>query len=145
MDSLAPILYIDDDTDDLVLFRLLLTKTGVRNPLVTFRDGVAAIGYYTSSGPEHGVQPFIVFTDLKMPHVGGYEFCRWVRRSSIFRAVTMFVLSGSDAEKDIRGSHDAGADGHLAKFPTPSELSVLLRAAGGTFTDAEVVSNSLSV
>ena len=138
MNTLAPILFIEDNSDDVFFFKRILADTGVQNPVLTFEDGAEAVEYLTSmvSKPET-VLPLIIFTDLRMSEMGGLEFCRWLRGHPPLEHMTMFVLSGSDLEKDIHRSNDAGVNGYLVKFPTGHEITAILRSAGGTFKNVE--------
>jgi CheY-like chemotaxis protein len=140
MNTLRPILFIEDSPDDVFFFRRVLEKTGVQNPVLTFDDGTAVVEYLTSASTsvEAGYLPLIIFTDLKMSEMGGIEFCRWLRGHPSLKNLSTFVLSGSVLDDDIERSKEAGTNGFLVKFPTVEEMANILRDAGGSFEPANV-------
>lgn len=60
-------------------------------------------------------KPDIIISDIEMPHVTGYEFCRAVKHDPTLCSVPVILLSTlSEAEDIIRGL-DAGADNYVTK------------------------------
>ncbi len=60
-------------------------------------------------------KPDIIISDIEMPQLTGYEFCRAVKQDPALRDVPVILLSTlSEAEDIIRGL-DAGADNYVTK------------------------------
>lgn len=67
-------------------------------------------------------KPHVIISDIEMPRMTGYEFCRAVKQDSNLRDVPVVLLSTlSDAVDIIRGL-DAGADNYVTKPYDPTYL-----------------------
>ena len=81
--SAAPaVLLIDDDRDYVDVMVRALAKTGVRVELRVVRDGQEALEVLgLENGAAPGALPQVVFLDLKMPRVDGWEVLHRLRSS----------------------------------------------------------------
>ena len=124
------ILVAEDDADDLYLLRRLLNKAGVKNPVVSCRNGdevISFLGAATADG-EKAIRPCLILLDIKMPKRDGFEVLRWIRRQATLRTLPVVMLSGSDEPKDIARATELGATRYLIKHPSPEALAELLAA-----------------
>jgi CheY-like chemotaxis protein len=122
------ILVADDDADDLFLVRRLLAKAGVRNPVVDCRNGDEVVSYLrplTAAGEKAG-RPCVVFLDVKMPKLDGFEVLRWIRKQAALANLPVVMLSGSDEPRDIKRATELGATRYVIKHPPPEVFSKLL-------------------
>lgn len=76
---LDSILLIDDDPITLMLCKMVIKKTLFSNEIVTSKNGEEALQYFDSlrqidSNGELKNQPQLIFLDLNMPVMGGWEF-----------------------------------------------------------------------
>jgi CheY-like chemotaxis protein len=69
--------------------------------------------------------PDIVFLDIGMPGIDGYEVCRRIRRE-ISPDVVIVALTGWGQEQDKADAAGAGFDAHLTKPADPLQLEALL-------------------
>jgi len=69
-------------------------------------------------------KPQIVFMDIGMPRMNGYEACAAMRAMPEGKDMTIIALSGWGQEEDKRRAEDAGFDRHLVK---PIDGSTLLQ------------------
>ena len=122
------ILIADDDADDLFLMRRLLAKAGIRNPLVSCPDGDEVLAFLrpAAAGNAKAIQPLVVFLDIKMPKLNGFEVLRWIRKQAAFKSLPVVMLSGSDEPRDIKRATELGATRYLIKHPPPEEFAQLL-------------------
>lgn len=111
----APILVVEDDPDLLALVDMILSDAGYR--VRTAGDGRAALARVTEE------MPALVFLDMRMPVMNGWEFAREFRARH-GRAAPIVVVTA--AENARERAEEIGADGWLAK---PFELDDVLRAA----------------
>jgi len=73
-------------------------------------------------------QPEIVFLDLGMPGLNGYEVARRIRSEAWGTAIHLIALTGWGHIRDRRRSHEAGFDAHIVKPASPDMLAGVLRA-----------------
>ena len=114
------ILVVDDNADAADLLGELLEMLG--NEVRTAYDGEAGV---QAAGEFH---PEVVFCDIGMPKVNGYEAARRIREQPWGRATVMVALTGWGQEDDRKKSADAGFDFHLVK---PVELTALTKLLAG--------------
>jgi len=79
-------------------------------------DGASALEMAKSYGPE------LVFLDLGMPGMDGYEVGRRLRQQSDMEDIVLAALTGWGNQEDRRRTAEAGFDHHLIK---PIELTAL--------------------
>lgn len=95
----------------------LLTSAGYR--FLGIDDALRSIGILLSNKPD------LIFLDLMMPKVNGYEICEKLRKLSCFRDTPIVILTGSDGFSNRLRSDFAGASDFLSK---PLNAEVVLGA-----------------
>ena len=122
----ARVLVIDDDQDVADSFRLLLETLGATAR--TAYDGLAGVAAVDAFDPD------LIFVDIGMPGVDGYETARRLRSNPHERRFLLVALTGWGQQEDRRRAQDAGFDLHLTK-PAPIDalenLLALARPPGG--------------
>jgi signal transduction histidine kinase/ActR/RegA family two-component response regulator len=116
------ILVVDDLHESAQTLARMLRAMG--QEVATAHDGPSAltrVGEY---------QPGVVFLDIAMPGMNGYEVARRIRASDGVEPPVLVALTGYGQDEDRRRARDAGFDFHLTK-PTSTEqlTSVLSRNA----------------
>lgn len=71
-----------------------------------------------------GIKPDLIFLDLAMPIVNGYEICRQIRRVSLFKKVPIVILTSNDGLIEKAKAKAVGATDFLAK---PIDEKVILK------------------
>jgi two-component system response regulator len=111
------LLLIEDDVDHVDVITRALRKAGVTADVRVVRDGqeaIDALGLDGSQGASSAL-PRVVFLDLKMPRVDGWEVLQRLRSSPRTARVPVVVVSGSDRREDIERSYALGANSYLLK------------------------------
>jgi CheY-like chemotaxis protein len=131
-ETLQPtILLVEDNDDDVFAMRRALKLAQVANPLQVVTDGKQALDYLSGQGPYHNRKdyplPFIVFLDLKLPFVHGFEVLSWIKHQAALEAVIVVVLTSSDEPRDHERAYTLGARSYLVKPPTAQHLTDLLK------------------
>jgi CheY-like chemotaxis protein len=106
MKELPPILLVEDDSTDALLFKRALDHLEIANPLVRSSDCQEALEYLVN--PDN-TRPWIVLTDLNTPQMSGLEFLRAVKGHELLKQTVVIVLSGSGDQRDVaecRRVHD---------------------------------------
>jgi len=73
----------------------------------------------------HDFRPDLVFCDILMPRLDGYQTCAIIRRNPRFAHVPVLMLSSKDGVFDLARGRLAGAHDHLGK---PFDREQLLQA-----------------
>lgn len=71
--------------------------------------------------------PQIIFSDIMMPHVDGYQFAQQIRADNSFRDVVLIALTGYDGESERQLAYKAGFDHHIVKPVSVQALKDLLK------------------
>jgi CheY-like chemotaxis protein len=131
VDCETPILVADDDVDDLFFIERLIKKSGVKNPIRTFHDGSEVVNYLgarmASPDPNHH-RPCLLFLDLKMAGLGGFDFLQWAREQKGVLPLTVVVLSNSSQPADMAQALALGAHRYLVKYPCVQTMTTIVRS-----------------
>jgi len=110
--------------DDEAYIRLLIEQTledledlGVK--LIPARDGSEALRLIQEE------QPQMVFLDVMMPKMSGFEVCRTVKRELNMKDVFVVILTAKGQEVDRQVSQECGANLYMTKPFDPDELLTL--------------------
>ena len=122
------ILLVEDDENDIFFFQRALSQAGANARVHVERDGAQAMDYL--KGVQSGNQPTpdLIFLDLKMPNVNGFEVLAWLREQSFTDTLKVLVLTSSVLPKDMDTAVSLGADKCFTKPISPEALRDLLAA-----------------
>jgi twitching motility two-component system response regulator PilG len=108
------ILVIDDSKTIRRTAETLLTKEGCQ--VFTAIDGFDAL----SKIADH--QPDLIFVDIMMPRLDGYETCSLIKHNKMFRETPVIMLSSKDGLFDRARGRIVGSEQYLTKPFTKDEL-----------------------
>jgi PAS domain S-box-containing protein len=111
-------LVVDDNHDAADSLALLLK--GLGNEVITTYDGPSSLQILEN------FQPTVVFLDIGMPEMDGFEVARRIRRQPKGQDIILIALTGWGQEEDRRQSREAGIDHHLVKPVDLETLKALL-------------------
>ena len=112
------VLVVDDQPDSTDSLALLLRLHG--HEVSTAADGPGAVDEFLRSKPE------VVFLDLGLPGMSGYDVARRLRAMPEGRDVRLVAVTGYGTEADRERTRAAGFDLHLAKPVDPHAVEALL-------------------
>ena len=75
------------------------------------------------------LKPDVVFCDIGLPDMSGYEIAQTLRRDDELRSTYLVALSGYAQPEDRQRAAEAGFDAHLAKPADLDELSAIVAKA----------------
>ena len=101
------ILIVEDDPTTRALLVQMLTARG-HQPTACTSGEAAQDAYRRSYYP-------LVFLDLGLPGMSGFDFCRWLRAQSDGERPHVLVGTAGTEPRDLRQILDAGADDYLVK------------------------------
>lgn len=131
MNSLNPILLVEDSANDIELTLAALEDSRVANPVVVLHDGAEALAYlarYATSGAAD--QPVVVLLDIKMPKVSGIEVLRKLKANPNTAQVPVVMLTSSREGPDIDECYRVGANAYVVKPVDFEEFSRAVKDVG---------------
>lgn len=108
------VLVIDDSNTIRRSAEVFLTQAGYK--VILAEDGFSALTKIT----EH--QPDVIFVDIMMPRLDGYQACALIKRSAKFRSTPVIMLSSKDGIFDRARGRLVGSDEYLTKPFTRDDL-----------------------
>ncbi|HNP33903.1 MAG TPA: response regulator [Flavobacterium sp.] len=115
------VLHIDDDPDDLEIFSTTVDE--FKPPVNCISLSCAATALKKIISRE--LSPEVIFLDLNMPGMDGFEFLRAVKGLHGFNA-PVYILSTSSQPETISSAKKLGADDYLIKPSTMKQFVQLL-------------------
>lgn len=125
--SKSHILLVEDTDDDAYYFERRVQKSGFDCKIHHVTDGAQAVDFIQKSAaskPE--ALPKIIFLDLKMPLLNGFEVLEWLQKQPFRPQMVVIVLSGSEHQHDRNRAAELGAAEYLVKPIKASDLDRLL-------------------
>lgn len=113
------VLVIDDSKTIRRSAENLLTKEGYA--VITATDGFDALAKIAESRPE------IIFVDIMMPRLDGYQTCALIKNNSEFKATPVVMLSSKDGLFDKAKGRIVGSDRYITKPFSKEELLGTIR------------------
>jgi CheY-like chemotaxis protein len=115
----APVLYVEDETNDIRLMRYAWARAGVPNSLRVVEDGQEAVLYLSGTGRygnrEQYPIPGLILLDLKLPKMSGLDLLSWIRTQPPLQGVRIVALSSSSRRPDIGSAHALRVDAYVVK------------------------------
>ena len=108
------VMVIDDSNTIRRTAETLLTKSGCE--VVTAVDGFDSLAKIADT------QPDVIFVDIMMPRLDGYQTCALIKNNSKFRHTPVIMLSSKDGLFDKAKGRIVGADDYLTKPFSKTEL-----------------------
>ena len=120
------VLVIDDSKTIRRTAETLLAKEGCE--VFTAIDGFDALAKIA----DH--QPDIVFVDIMMPRLDGYQTCSLIKHNKVFRSIPVIMLSSKDGLFDRARGRIVGSEHYLTKPFTKDELLGAIETHVGEMT-----------
>ena len=112
------IMVVDDNIDAAETLVMLLDLSG--------HDARAAFGGQEALDVAITFRPEVVFLDIGLPGMDGYEVARHLLAAPATASATLIALTGWGTEQDIQKSKKAGFHAHLTKPVDPEAVEALL-------------------
>lgn len=113
------VMVIDDSKTIRRTAETLLTKEGCS--VMTAIDGFEALSMISDQ------QPHIIFVDIMMPRLDGYQTCALIKNNQQFKNTPVIMLSSKDGLFDKARGRVVGAEQYLTKPFTRDELLSAIR------------------
>jgi CheY-like chemotaxis protein len=133
------ILVAEDDANDQFFIERELNKLALPLQIRFVSDGEQAIAYLSALGKFADEckfpKPDIMFVDLKMPKLNGFELLEWLRKHQLSQRILTVVVSSSMLQQDIDKAYDLGANAYLVKPATVQDYARVFRVTGEFFLE----------
>jgi len=145
MSPSSPVVLIaDDDSNDVFFLRRAFEKAGLAHPVLDVPDGERAINYL--SGTEHYADrsqfplPSLLFLDLKMPKVSGFEVLEWLSTQNSLQSLKVVVLRTSGLPSDIQKAKNLGAHDYRVKPADIDDMISMVKEVAQRWLDSDAPS-----
>jgi twitching motility two-component system response regulator PilG len=108
------VLIIDDSTTIRRSAEFFLKQAG--------HDVVLAIDGFDALAKANDTQPDIIFCDILMPRLDGYQTCVLIKNNKRFTNTPLIMLSSKDSVFDVARGRMAGCSDYLTKPFTKDQL-----------------------
>jgi CheY-like chemotaxis protein len=112
---------IDDDMDDIELFREALEEVNPSISLQYANDGYEAVKNLTEG---KDALPDLIFLDISMPIFSGLQCLASFKKDEQLKDLPVIMYTTSSQEREIRTARELGASGFVTK---PNDFKVLKR------------------
>ncbi len=113
------VMVIDDSKTIRRTAETLLKKAGC--DVVTATDGFEALAKIADHKPD------IIFVDIMMPRLDGYQTCALIKHNQVFRHTPVIMLSSKDGLFDRARGRIVGSEQYLTKPFSKEELLGAIR------------------
>ena len=113
------VMVIDDSKTIRRTAETLLSKAGC--DVTTATDGFDALAKIADT------QPAIIFVDIMMPRLDGYQTCALIKNNNAFKQTPVIMLSSKDGLFDRAEGRIVGSDQYLTKPFSKDELLSAIR------------------
>ena len=118
------ILLVEDNSDDVELIRIGLSKQIIPYHLTVASDGKEAIGILQDTSLP---LPDLVLLDLYLPEVNGLDVLSKIREDMRTKDLPVIIFTPSVEQQDLLKSYDLGANAYLKKGMEPEEFKKTLK------------------
>lgn len=113
------VMVIDDSKTIRRTAETLLKQAGCE--VITATDGFEALGKIADHHPK------IIFVDIMMPRLDGYQTCALIKHNRVFKDTPVIMLSSKDGLFDRARGRIVGSEQYLTKPFTREELLAAIR------------------
>ena len=118
--SRKKILLVDDSSTVLLLHRMMLSHCGYE--LLTARDGQEALDKASTERPD------LIFLDVVMPRMDGFQTCRALRSRSETKNVPIILVTTRGEPHYVRQGFESGCTDYITKPFDGEELLAKVRS-----------------
>jgi CheY-like chemotaxis protein len=115
-----PIIIIDDDYDDIELYRESFKQLGIVNEIMVFTDGNKFYDYISTTDRKS----FFIFCDINMNRINGFELKQKIFDNEEIRlkCIPFLMLSTSGASAQVLEAYSLNVQGYFIKPNSIAEV-----------------------
>ncbi len=112
------ILVAEDDEGHAGLIKKNLSRAGIVNDIMMFRDGQEVLDFLfrQGGGPSRQIGgAYVLLLDIHMPRVEGVEVLRRVKADPELRKLPVIMVTTTDDPREVAYCHDLGCSSYITK------------------------------
>ena len=116
----APILIVDDDTDDWEFLEEAWKELEFTNQLKFFKNAKEVLNYLK----EEEVIPFLIISDVNLPGQDGFQLKKKLLEDDTmnYKSIPFVFFSNSASDEQVKKSFDLGSNGFFIKGKNIQEI-----------------------
>jgi two-component system response regulator len=119
------LMLVEDNVDDIELFKLALTLNNLAGEVMVARDGPDALSMLI--GRDNSPLPDVILLDLKLPRLNGLDVLRAIKGNPRTRSVPVVILTTSGERSDLETAYEIGCNSYLRKPVDFSQFNDMVR------------------
>jgi chemotaxis family two-component system response regulator Rcp1 len=120
-----PILLVEDNEGDIVLFKEALQEGGFTCKLEVVRDGEEALRFLNREGDyAQEPDPALIVLDINLPKMNGMELLRELKRDPVHQRIPVVVFTTSSSRQDILEAYANFVNSYIIK---PGNLQAFIK------------------
>lgn len=127
------ILLADDDNDDALIFKEALEEAECETDFLHAHTGANVFTLL-----ENGATPDVIFLDLNMPVMNGWQCLAKLKNSEAYKDIPVVMYTTSSNVRDYEIASDLNAHGLITKPSNPKILSKILKTVVCTLGTREL-------
>ena len=132
-DCHTKLLLVEDNDLDVIMLQMLMRRLALDYPIIRAKNGEEALEILR---PRNGGEPtlhppFIIFLDINMPRMDGFELLDKLGDNDALVDIPIYIVSTSSRQCDIDRAMQYKVDGYVVK---PITEQLLLHMLGHTAT-----------
>ncbi len=122
------ILIAEDDEGHAGLIRKNLSRAGIINHIIHFKDGQEVIDFLFQNGKGTQHLPsgsYVLLLDIRMPKLDGIEVLRLIKEDSELKKIPVVMITTTDDPREVEKCHILGCSNYITK---PVEYNAFVNA-----------------
>lgn len=127
MSKSGPIIIVEDDQDDKDLFEDITHELGIENRLIWFNNAVDAFSYLETTNDS----PFLIFSDVNMPKLTGFEFKKKIDTDERLRrkSIPFVFFTTNVSQRDVDEAYKTmTVQGFFIKGDNYNDMKLLFKS-----------------
>ncbi|ERP30864.1 response regulator [Chitinivibrio alkaliphilus] len=122
------ILIAEDDAGHAQLIRKNLSRAGIANPVIHFKDGqeVHDFLFRQGEGPHREQNTsYVLLLDIRMPKMDGTEVLEKIKNDHELCKIPVIMITTTDDPREVAHCHEMGCNSYITK---PVEYDAFVKA-----------------